>query len=455
MKKKIYLSIALVTISLFYSFSKFTSLSESIFLKTETFNPQDSFLLGSMHDYRDSTYIYLSDTLGFNFWHKYTIPKNTTGGWGWPVMGKKDVFLPADQLDTPVSRYVTDIRARLDTNNSNNLLTLLDRPKFEYLAFGQRSDYQCENISKVDPDYWFYTYYNSTDNGTTIKDTLDYSNGGSGYSKRCRYTQSNPGANAQMLFDSLRGNKEQINTYWPVTWLGDSHEPWYIMPRIRIDTAFANNPGNQNVEVCRIIVKNRDGDSVTQIIKVKNFKPSLTSRYDGSYIDSFYTYFEDPIENLKIPAGYWFNDNPEVSFGDQHCRVDFKVYWYDKCDMWIDRIRVENQTAHDLLTLHLPKIEEWIRDEVEDIAMAEINSGNQSPYKFYIEEFEFNHLPCIGYLNKKIKEYSNGRLSLMVNYNYDLIKAFIPNYVNVNFTPRQVKRYLIDSFFVPAESPAL
>lgn len=98
-----------------------------------------------------------------------------------------------------------------------------------------------------------------------------------------------------------------------------------------------------------------------------------------------------------------------------------------------------------MLSLHEQLLEDWIRDEVEDIAMAEINSGNESPYKFYIEEFEMNHLPCIGYLNKKIIEYSNGRMSLMVNYNHDLVKAFIPNSWQKLFSPQQVKKYLIDS----------
>ncbi len=113
--------------------------------------------------------------------------------------------------------------------------------------------------------------------------------------------------------------------------------------------------------------------------------------------------------------------------------------------MWIDRIRVEDFPAHELLTLHTPKVEEWIRAEVQDIAMAEIGTGNESPYKFYIEEFEMNHLPCIGYLNKKIIEYSGGRLSLMVNYNHDLIKAFIPNSWIKLFSASQAKKYLIDS----------
>ncbi|MBK6878968.1 MAG: hypothetical protein IPG99_21655 [Ignavibacteria bacterium] len=220
---------------------------------------------------------------------------------------------------------------------------------------------------------------------------------------------------------------EHINTYWGVTWLGDSHYDWYIMPRIRIDTAFANNPANQDVEVCRVVINNRDGDSLTQVIKVKNFKETEDSTYLGEYIEEYYSRPGNPISNLKIPAGYWFNNDPEVSFGDQNCRVDFKVFWYDKCDMWIDRIRVEDEPAHNLLTLKSSELEEYIRAEVQDIAMAEINSGNESPYKFYIEEFEMNHLPCIGYLNKKIIEYSNGRMSLMVNYNHDLVKAFIPN----------------------------
>jgi len=445
MKKKLIISVFLISIAMIYSFNSFKGFSylkETVSMKTESDDPQDQFILGAMYDSRDSVYSYLSDTLNFNIWHKYTIPN----GWGWPILGSNNA-LSSDVLDTPVYRYSSDIRQRISVNNSKNLMTLLDRPKFEYLAFGQRSDYQCEQAINVDLDYWFYTYYNSTDNDTSINDIQDFTYGNGEYVKRCLYTQANPGANAQMLFDSLKGNMEQTNTYWPVTWLGDSKYRWYIMPRIRIDSSFANNPSNQDIEVCKIIIKNRDGDSLTQVIKVKHFKQdSLGSIYHGNYLEIFNHYDLDPLTNLTIPAGYWFNNHPDISFGgDTQCRVDFKVFWYDKCDMWIDRIRVEDFPAHELLTLHTPKVEEWIRAEVEDIAMAEINSGNESPYKFYIEEFEMNHLPCIGYLNKKIIEYSNGRLSLMVNYNHDLIKAFIPNSWTKLFSAPQAKKYLIDS----------
>lgn len=73
-----------------------------------------------------------------------------------------------------------------------------------------------------------------------------------------------------------------------------------------------------------------------------------------------------------------------------------------------------------------------------------ITNGHE-PYKFYIEEFEMSHLPCIGYVNKMIKNLTNDSMSLMVNYNYDLVRAFIPNREQYEFTADMIKRYLIDS----------
>ena len=441
MKSKIFISVFLVSICIFYSFKEIVYINKTNTVTISTSFQQDSFLIGAMYDSRDKNYNYLRDTLGFNIWHKYTAPNN----WGWPILYSNNT-LPDDQLNNPVSSYSSDIRERMALNNTKNLKTLIDRPKFQYLAFGQRSDYQCEKIENVDPDYWFYTYYNSVDNGSSIRDIQDYSKGDGEYVKQCLYNHSTPGANAQMLFDSLKGNMEQINNFWQAKWVGDSQYEWYILPRIRIDSAFGNNPLNQDIEVCKVIIRNRDGDSLTQTIKVKNFKQSDSSIYNGYYLEEFYSRPTSEILNLIIPNdSNWFNKHSNISFGDTQCKVDFKVFWYDKCDMWIDRIRVENQPAHIMMTLQSPTVEEWIRAEVEDIAMAEVNNGNTSPYKFYIEEFEMSHLPCIAYLNKKIISYSHGRFSLMVNYNHDLLKAFIPNSWTKLFSARQIKKYLVDS----------
>lgn len=74
MKKKSLISTVLISITLIYSFSKTESNTGGRFSDNQPGVVQDSFLLGAMHDYLDSSYTYLSDTLGFNVWHKYTIP---------------------------------------------------------------------------------------------------------------------------------------------------------------------------------------------------------------------------------------------------------------------------------------------------------------------------------------------------------------------------------------------
>ncbi len=444
MKNKILISVFLVSICIFYSFRDMLNSNENNAVNSPVLYQQDSFIIGAMHNSRDANYNYLRDTLNFNFWHTYTAPNQESEVFGWPELNS-NLPLTNDWLENPVSNYSSDIRERMALNNTKNLRTLIDRPKFQYLAFGQRSDYQCEKEDKVDPDYWFYSYYNSVDNDSSINDIQDFTKGSGEYVKQCLYNHSTPGANAQMLFYSLKGNLEQVNNFWQAPWVGDGKYEWYIMPRIRIDTAFANNPLNQEIEVCKIITTNRVGDSLMQVIKVKNFKASDDSIYNGKYLENFYSRLGASITNLQVPVSNWFNDSAKFGINDTHSKVDFKVFWYDKCDMWIDRIRVENQPAHRMITLHDSIVEEWIRAEVEDIAMAEVNAGNSSPFKFYIEEFEMNHLPCIGYLNKKIIDYSRGRFSLMVNYNHDLLKVFIPNSYDTLFSARQIKKYLVDS----------
>lgn len=163
------------------------------------------------------------------------------------------------------------------------------------------------------------------------------------------FNRSSPGSNAGIIVSGLKGNKEQSNTNWDVKYLGDTFYPRYILPRIRIDSVFANDPQNQDTEVCKIIITNWEGDSLTQVLKVKNFTIHKDSIYHGRYLEEYFPRDLDPIENLKIPAGNWFNQHEPDPFGNIG-QVDFKVYWYDKCDMWIDRIRVENEPARRLMT---------------------------------------------------------------------------------------------------------
>lgn len=433
-------------ITLLYSFNLREKKSPS---DTYTLPPQPLFIVGSMHDATDYNTQYISNVLGLNVYHKYCAPR-----WGWyDTLGN---LISSDTVGGPTNIYGPKIRERLLSNENKQLITLLERPITDYMAFGQRSDYQCEDSSNVEPDYRFYSYKHSTDNDSTINDMMDSSRYGNfQWVKRCLYTTSNPGSNPDTIVSGLIANREQVNTFWGGGYLvGDSAFGWYIMPRIRIDSVFANNPANQNIEVCKIIISNWDGDLKEQVLKVRNFKSSDDSIYHGRYFSEYFTRSgSDSVTNLIIPHGTWFNnDSTRSAFGGTGNKVDFKVYWYDKCDMWIDYVRVENELAYNVLSHPNTDLMNQLEYEVEDIAMEMINSGDPNspykPYKFYIEEFEFNNLPSIGFVNKKIQDLTHGRLSLMVNYNYSLVRAFLEKDRNPYFSADQIKKYLIDSAHV-------
>ena len=113
------------------------------------------------------------------------------------------------------------------------------------------------------------------------------------------------------------------------------------------------------------------------------------------------------IQSAWGDAGAW------DSRGHGTCdnKADIQVYWYGNCDMWIDYIRVDNDVAHNLLSddttnqthnLYL----DWLEWEA-DVIGGHTSSGFHSPYRFYIEELEFNNVPCIEYVNKKLQYYSS------------------------------------------------
>ena len=428
MKTKIIFSLLMITAALIYSFkiSERKTSGESAMSEP----PQEEFILGALSNVFDNTmYNYLSDSLNFNMWHLYAGPVK---GYGWTNdMGIRMAF---DTLGGNTSQYGPYIRDRILQNSQNELMTLMTRPVVTYFAYGQRSDYQIEESTKVDPYYFFYTYNYSKVNAPWISDIQDNSQYGSGeYVKRCLYDRDAPGSHSSLIVSGLKGNKEQANTFWDVPYLGDRFSSWYIMPRIRIDSAFANDPSKQETEVCRIVITNWDGDSLTQVLKVKNFKQSDDSIYKGEYISDYFSRPNSEINNLTIPASDWFNQSQPDPHGHDDGQIDFKVYWYDKCDMWIDRIRVENEQARQLMTEPFQPYLTQLKYEIEEIALAmrrSINT-NYEPYKFYLEEFEMNHLPSIGYVNKMIKELTHDSMSLMVNYNYDLVRSFMSQKQNL------------------------
>lgn len=431
MKAKLMISfIFLLSVSslYFYRFSeeKSTTSQQTLISSGDT----NQFIIGAMgmggvsgyeyyHPPFSSTINYYQqyDSMNFNLWHKYTIlhvkqPRNLPHGWR--EVSKQDSLFADSTGD-----YIQGVKEILEANENHNLKTLMMRPKIEWLCFGQRSDYQCEYIPKDAGDFWYYSY----DSTKTGIDTIDNSSYGNGARvKYCKYNSSNPGEDSGYAVKNLRSNREQVNPL--ETWQGDAQCAWLVKPRIRIDSSEVDN--NPNKKVCRIDVYNYygDGNDSNKIksvdILVKNFVKSGSFNYDGKYLEEFYSDTSSSASPIKIDPGK-FNPNKEEYFWTENCKADFRVYWYGLCDMWIDYVRVDNDVADRLLKLSGDaEFERWLRWEATDIARH-----GTSPWRFYIEEFEFNNLPCIKYVNEKLRSYNNN-ISLKANINYPLINAHIP-----------------------------
>jgi type IX secretion system substrate protein len=417
-----------------------------------TGNISDSFLVGIMDagmDY-DRNYVY---SLNFNVWQKYLNIRKENGifqsiGWDW----FRD-FGCYDQIEAPLNHYDTIVTRVLNYNAERNIRTLMDRPKIELLAFGQRSDYQCEDVLTTD-DLWFYSF-NSNESGHQHcgRSTNDGSSWGNGVAvKYCRYANStNEGNwvdNAGYAVDRLKANNEQCWNDDVVH--ADGMYKWLIKPRIRIDSNFAHN--NQNTQVCRIDVYNYNGDgsSNNRIISVdllgKNFLVDEGLYYNGRYLEEF-NFFPD-TNRLVVNPGSKFNPNKGEWGGrsrgnnttDDWVKADIQVYWYGNCDMWLDYVRVDNEIADQLFKGVFDNI--WLTWE------AQLAVG-PSPIKFYIEEFEFNHLPCMAYVSRKLKQYSgNQNLSLMSVFHYPKYMAHLPYwpyFEQYSTWLTHAERYYIDS----------
>jgi hypothetical protein len=385
-------------------------------------SPFDSndFILGAMNDYVDPGYGHTAnpDEFGMNLWHRYTgserdpSSENRYYPTGWTS---------EDKLFAPAGTYEQGVMDKITENANHNMRTLLHRPKVEWLCFGQRSDYQCEDEQNVDPYYWFYSFQRHN----TGHDYHDFTQYGSGqWVRQCRADIDQ----ADTVVARLKANNEQCNKsrtegfdHWD-----DSRCLWLIKPSIRIDKDYANDPANYSTLVCRIDVYNVNGyiesnpeaNKIKSIdVRVRNFKDDQLTPYDGNYREE-YTFIEpnqywidtssqdiqgvvwNPYDSSTIARGRVYDDTPWSM-----CKADIRVYWYGYCDMWIDYLRMDNDVAD---TLFKGEHDDWLQLE------SDIANSSPSSYKFYIEEFEFNNIPCIAYVNQKLKQYTDPDVDMMV-----------------------------------------
>jgi len=462
MKTKIFISLFLlisVTSFILYRPSERTN-SASITSETTSGNSDGRFLIGAVNSSFDDSSNYVHyDSLGLDLWHTYTGTSDID-----PVTNQRYPFTNMamnDKLLAPVDLYKADIQTKINSIYSHNESRLmLMRPKIEWLCYGQRSDYQCED-SLMETALWFYSFQSAGHNGGVDSQDFRYADG-----NRVRYFRSQNSTNGGTWVDSigtviskLKANTEQCRksgTDGGNIWQTDEQWDWYIKPRIRIDSSFVEN--NPSSIVCKIIVIAENGSTILKEadIKARNFKQSQTSSYSGKYLEEFYFSPFNDTSNLTI-SGAWGNNNAYWSARGNRApqnetnKMDIQVYWYGNCDMWIDYIRVDNEVANDLLSTdpsnlkHL-KYESWLDSEVTQIGLHIPPGANTPPAnKFYIELTEFNNYPCMAYVNKKIKQYSSNQLDLITDWT-------LRNSIHVPWENRStvmtadfIKRFYIDS----------
>ena len=406
--------------------------------------PDSQFIVGAFDNGNDTAFFRQRNNMSINTWHFYTSP--TTRGW---------LNSPYDRYDTSYSFYEGIVTGVVDANNQQRgMRTLMDRPIIEYLVGGQRIDYECEQIDSnytINNRYWFYAYRHSLNNNINIFDTTDNDpRYGSGEKVKHCLTTPQSIIDGYVLIDSnLRANREMsfnnVNQ-----WMRDDAYEWYALPRIRIDSAYAADYSHFDDDVCRIVFTGWKGNVEAEFnLKVSSFRKDIFTLYNGNYMEAFFD-SQANLNYLKIDTSKLknFTENDSVFNWNAFCKCDIKIYWSGKCDMWIDRVRIENRPAHQYLTLNdynhnvlVSKVKKEI-----DWSRRYYSSVNPIPNYIYFEECQMSHFPMISALNKQIDSVSGGENELVIFLNYDLFTTHIPHDYLYGVNSNLIKQYLYDDF---------
>jgi hypothetical protein len=346
----------------------------------------DEFLIGAYHIGCASQN--RLQALGMNIWHEF-IPERdniTISGYNQHIFPHG--FTPHDSLFANITNYQSEVNTFYNNKSTlNNNYLYFCRPKLEMLTFAQRSDYHpfaIANHQLSDKGQWWYGY----DTHQTGQEITD----GTKNIRKC--TQGVDAAG--YMVQGLRPTWEQVKDAVPNDFFYDGQYSWYVKPKIKINP---NIPGTTLVLKVEIYKKDN-----TLLRSVDLTRDNFGSNYNGDYIDEFDLGSPSPlkIENGRDLYGTPANANESYA--------DYAIYWYGNCDMWLERVRVENDWANRLFSdFYLLPLNDWIKWETRDIAQNVTRA-----YKFLVDESDYNMYPAIGYLNDKINQFKPGGSKLSI-----------------------------------------
>jgi hypothetical protein len=226
----------------------------------------------------------------------------------------------------------------------------------ELLNYGRHSIYELESVNMQTEESGRYTYRNRPD--SVSSDFIEEYETRVIKGRYCSVEKNKAG----YVVTGLKSHFEDKNYNTKYNFgTGTISRQWYIRPGIKIDSSGAY----WNKKVCRIEVYNYDGDLVKKIEITGNNFLDEQMNFNTNYIDSYYRLSHN---NNIIENGDMLNSQKKSNKKNPYCKTDIRVYWYGECNMWIDRITVEDEIAYNLLNpesaLHLTYIK-FLSEEKE------------------------------------------------------------------------------------------
>lgn len=293
--------------------------------------------------------------------------------------------------------YSTYVSGLMNTVKDNGLRGYFGRSKIEKLCYGQRLEYEAEGGNNG------FSYQRRSANVT--------SDSGKSVVHACLPDQTNcpeTDATPRYLCDSIYENLQHGDL---IDFTQLDTGTWFIKPMMRIDSSIVDlNPEDS---IVRIDVINYRGALIKSVkIKARNFgkfdAQSQSYFYSGNYKNIYDFSLESGNINLEItgesysPSGlnYGMRYNTWPEWKDS-CKVDFKIWWYGKVEVWFDKMTVDDEVGNRLFNADSSIRNPMKRKIVEEVSEFSDNIGNGY---FYIDELAHSNIPSVKRVLEIIKQ---------------------------------------------------
>ncbi len=170
----------------------------------------------------------------------------------------------------------------------------------------------------------------------------------------------------------------------------------------------------------------------------------IAVQYNGNYIEE-YNFFGPNELQVTSSALNGLNTGRDYSQTAQSgdCRVDFKIYWYETTDLWIDYVKVEDQYAHELF--------KGLTDNQLNNEMGTILNHSHSDIftGMFTEEIQADNVSAVKYYNDlmaaSFPQHPNARAFNLYNeMSFDWINTYKSN--TLQYFPTVVSGMFPDAF---------